>query len=586
MPSTGGSSATTPSYTGRAGTRDTGRTTPSYTGRTATTDLGRAAATDLGGSSRYEGRGSLSSGLTRESSGGYTRGSSGGFTRDSSGGYTGTTRSSRSTVPSALDDSSRRGGSIDLSPAVSSRPTRPTTSSVPRLYGSGDRTPVSSRRLALTERLRAAESSAKVRTETAPGRELSTGRLVDRYTPSASDRGRTRTRTTGAPAAGRPVAGRPGAARRAAAETLRSRTTPERGRPERSTSPSARERLRERKEGGGMTPAERQDKWKKQQRRYYQKKAETPGFGSHMSSVSTAVAEANDLALRAALGANPITGPMCGYGGNHGRHGDDRWYRYTRQGCWDWYWNNEGWRWWLGWGWGWGYCWDWCWGWSCSWWHRHSCGGWSTWYWPTYVYCSPAVIYETIEVPVYIEPEEKVVVADPAPVQGPAPQDSGMAHRAASEYMALGDRAFVEGRYGDAVHYYAKAIEFSPEDGVLYLVLSDALFATGDYHYCAFAIRRALELNPELASLAVDKRTFYGDPTDFDLQLELLEVYLADHFLDGDARLVLAANYLFGDQPQRCVDLFDSPFSEEVRNGETGSLLLAAAVGKLAGAGK
>ena len=328
-----------------------------------------------------------------------------------------------------------------------------------------------------------------------------------------------------------------------------------------------------------MTPAERKEKWKKQQRRYYQKTAKTPGLGDKMSSASSAAAAANDLALRAALGANPITGPLCGYGGGYGYPGSDRWGGYTYGGWCDWYWNSG----YPSWCWGWGSCWNWCWGWSCSWWWSSGCWGWPSYsYWPTYAYCYPAVVYQTVEVPVYVEAEEEEYVEEEGPVQGPPAADSGLAQRAAAEYMALGDRAFVEGRYGDAVHYYAKAIEFSPEDGVLYLVLSDALFATGDYHYCGFSIRRALELNPELAALEIDKRTFYGDPTDFDRQLELLELYLADHFLDEDARLVLATNYLFGGQPERCVELLDSPFSEKVREGETGQLLLAAAVGSLA----
>jgi tetratricopeptide (TPR) repeat protein len=145
--------------------------------------------------------------------------------------------------------------------------------------------------------------------------------------------------------------------------------------------------------------------------------------------------------------------------------------------------------------------------------------------------------------------------------------------RAASHYLTLGDRAFREGRYSDAVHFYAKAVEFSPDEGVLHLILADALFATGDYHYAAYALRRAFELDPQLADSVVDKHGFYGDPTEFDRQIALLERYLEDHFIDDDARLVLAANYLFGNRPSQALDLLDSAFSLGLRETHAGKVL-------------
>lgn len=149
--------------------------------------------------------------------------------------------------------------------------------------------------------------------------------------------------------------------------------------------------------------------------------------------------------------------------------------------------------------------------------------------------------------------------------------------RAAGHYLTVGDRAFREARYGDAVHFYAKAVEFSPDDGVLFLILSDALFATGDYHYGAYALRRALELDPTLTESVVDKHSFYADPLEFDRQLAVLEEYLEDHFLDDDARLLLAANYLFGGRPAAAVDLLSSAFSKSVAESQAGAQILATA---------
>lgn len=145
-----------------------------------------------------------------------------------------------------------------------------------------------------------------------------------------------------------------------------------------------------------------------------------------------------------------------------------------------------------------------------------------------------------------------------------APEVQESMGRAASEFLALGDEAFRQGRYGDAVHHYARAVEYTPEQGVLYLLLSDALFATGDYHYCAFALRRALELEPKLLDNIIDKHPFYGVPAEYDKQIELAERYLGEHVLDDDARLVLAANYLFAKRPAQCVDLLTSSFSKSL----------------------
>ena len=103
------------------------------------------------------------------------------------------------------------------------------------------------------------------------------------------------------------------------------------------------------------------------------------------------------------------------------------------------------------------------------------------------------------------------------------------------------------------------------------------MFATGDYHYCAFALRRALELEPSLLDNVIDKHPFYGVPTEYDKQIELAERYLDEHVLDDDARLVLAANYLFAKRPAQCVDLLTSSFSKSVRETGAGKLILARA---------
>ena len=252
-------------------------------------------------------------------------------------------------------------------------------------------------------------------------------------------------------------------------------------------------------------------------------------------------------------------------------------------------WHHDHWgSWWPSWGWhgSWGISYGSWYGWY-GWYHWP--GWWRyPWYGPYYAYnggyYSPTVISTTIhtteivEIPVVQEVSESF---DEGPLRGaevgsPAEVQSAL-QRAAVEYLSLGDRAFAEARYGDAVRHYARAVECSPEDPVLHLVLSDALFATGDYHYAAHCLRRALELEPNLLEIEFDKRTFYGDPSDFDRHLLLLESYLADHVLDDDARLLLGANLLFGGNPDKTVELFSDPLGQAVQNSDAGRLLLAAA---------
>ena len=295
-----------------------------------------------------------------------------------------------------------------------------------------------------------------------------------------------------------------------------------------------------------------------------------------------------------------------GDGGGYHDDGDDHYHDdddHHHHHFYDVYWGYYGG--WCGSWWGWNYWWgpSWCWSW---WWHdywyyggywyRGHCPSWY-WYGP-FLPASVSVIYQTggyedqevIYVDddpeiIYVEqpaPEgEAIVVGGEAAGPGVVPQPAGAGedalNRAADYYLTLGDRAFREGRYGDAVHFYAKAVEFAPEEGILFLILSDALFATGDYHYAAYALRKAFELDPQIVQNVVDKHSFYADPAEFDRQLAVLELYLEDHFLDDDARLVLAANYLFGGRPAVAVDLLESSFSADVRGTPAGQIVLEAA---------
>lgn len=236
--------------------------------------------------------------------------------------------------------------------------------------------------------------------------------------------------------------------------------------------------------------------------------------------------------------------------------------------------------------------------WPYYWWYGSFPYGISSWY-PSYgsSYYSAPVYYASaistyVSEPAYVEPVQEVVYVEEESVgeavaqstgteQMPAPATENAAldpnARASGQYLTLGDQAFRDGRFADAVHFYARAVEYAPNEGILYLVLADGLFATGDYHYGAYALRKALELDPSLSDSNVDKHTFYTDPIEFDRQLATLEEFVLDHRSDSDARLMLAANYLFGGRPAAAVDLLEDPSSVSVISQDAGALLLAAA---------
>ncbi|MBK7874357.1 MAG: hypothetical protein IPJ77_01135 [Planctomycetes bacterium] len=267
---------------------------------------------------------------------------------------------------------------------------------------------------------------------------------------------------------------------------------------------------------------------------------------------------------------------------------------------------NWGATWWWGWS-----AWAWpCSSWSFGYWSNHwnfwwssSCGSpWWSYRWCPYPAYYSAIVYDTYDpAPVVIYREPVVVVqeaprAEPEPEPAPqyvpagegvirpaddvvpvpakAAQDDGAKGQASVVYLDKGDAAWRDGRYADAVHFYAKAVEAAPDEAVLHLILADALFATGDYHYAAYSLKKALEIDATLLDTTLDKRTLYPDPREFDRQLAVLEQYVADHPVDDDARLLLAANYLLAKRPAQCADVLQSPYAVALRENATGKLVL------------
>jgi cytochrome c-type biogenesis protein CcmH/NrfG len=418
-----------------------------------------------------------------------------------------------------------------------------------------------------------ADASRSARQAARPRTNVSSDAILDRYRRAAPEAARSAMGGAVRPAPSSRIAG----ADRSRSASSGSRgalsSSAERGA---SASPTRAERARE---SAAQRASESTRRAEAGTRGLRETTGSNPSVGEAYERAGRSVAEATDVAVSVGISV----GLGCFYSGWNCSPG---WY------CGSWYGP-------------WGYCYPWgfgftyWWNWGCYP-YSYYCHpfGWSYWYWYGYwpydfcywypaaygYYYAPPLYYSTV-VEQYYEPapEQQVVeeapaaqgegaVAAPGRAAGP---DS--AARASGQYLTLGDQAFRDGRYSDAVHFYAKAVEFAPNEGVLYLVLSDGLFATGDYHYGAYALRKALELDPTLATNAIDKHTFYADPAEFDRQLAVLESYLADHPGDDDARLMLAANYLFGGQPAKAVALLETPAGESAAREPAGALILSAA---------
>lgn len=502
-------------------------------------------------------------------------------------------------------------GTIDI-PTIGTIPPR---AAFPKVTVNSDQSrpresgPATRRRESAPERPRTAPSD---RGGVSPSRDVDQRRILDRYRAPSSDRARP---TDGATATG--------PSRRIGDRGDRSVSSDRAPQPDRTARiQNAREERRAARE---QRIANAREKSTFEQTRSLRDLArKNPERARNFERAGKTAADVTNITVGIGVGAT--IGSMSG--------------GWWNQGCWNGYedgssfsswcwwngWYGSNWCWWnnpcnlAGW-WGWGSWWGNC-GWGASVWVNP---GWCSWggygyynrypyygypyYGGGYGYSYPSyysvpIYYSAAIADAYVEPEQ-TTYAEPAQ-EGEGyvepeyeggrrakasdtsdkelldslllPSSKGGMARAAEQYLVLGDSAFKDRRYGDAAHFYAKAVEFSPGDGMLYLILSDALFATGDYHYAAYALRKGLDLDPTLATAKVDKHDFYAtDPTEFDRQIAVLELYVKDQPTDHDARLVLAANYLFSKRAKDAVDLLDQPASQKVREEAAGRLIYEAA---------
>ncbi|HVP09868.1 MAG TPA: tetratricopeptide repeat protein [Phycisphaerae bacterium] len=108
---------------------------------------------------------------------------------------------------------------------------------------------------------------------------------------------------------------------------------------------------------------------------------------------------------------------------------------------------------------------------------------------------------------------------------------------------------FRDGNYERAAIDMLGAAEKNHADGASRLHAAHALFALGHYTDAARLLERAFELVPSLAYKSYDIREEYGDPADFEQQLEALHAYVVAHPNDVGAVTLLGYVTYFTDGP-------------------------------------
>lgn len=113
------------------------------------------------------------------------------------------------------------------------------------------------------------------------------------------------------------------------------------------------------------------------------------------------------------------------------------------------------------------------------------------------------------------------------------------------DLIKLGSASFKKADYQMAARLFKTAIEKKQDSPVVHIAYGDSLFALGKFGEAAEAIVKGLEIYPKYAESHINRRDFYGDPSEFDSQLETLEAYVSKNPSDHNARFLLGYNYFF-----------------------------------------
>jgi tetratricopeptide (TPR) repeat protein len=113
------------------------------------------------------------------------------------------------------------------------------------------------------------------------------------------------------------------------------------------------------------------------------------------------------------------------------------------------------------------------------------------------------------------------------------------------DLINYGSSFFKKSDYSMAAKLFKRAIEAQNDVPVVHIAYGDSLFALGRFDEATRAILKGLEIYPKYAESQINRRDFYGNPSDFDAQLQKLEHYVHKHPTNLNARFLLGYNYFF-----------------------------------------
>jgi tetratricopeptide (TPR) repeat protein len=113
------------------------------------------------------------------------------------------------------------------------------------------------------------------------------------------------------------------------------------------------------------------------------------------------------------------------------------------------------------------------------------------------------------------------------------------------QLIDYGSSYFKNSDYVMAARLFKRAIDLDHRVPVVHIAYGDSLFALGKFDEATEAILKGLEIYPKYAETPINRRDFYRDPSDFDLQLRNLENYVSTHPTNQNARFLLGYNYFF-----------------------------------------
>jgi len=111
--------------------------------------------------------------------------------------------------------------------------------------------------------------------------------------------------------------------------------------------------------------------------------------------------------------------------------------------------------------------------------------------------------------------------------------------------LKAGLLAFRSGRYDRAADFFLLACELDCGDPASRLHAAQALFALGQFRDAVSLVRRAFELQPKLVWLKFDLRSDYGNPRDFESQVQRLRTCLRRRPKWADGWLLLGYQLLY-----------------------------------------